>query len=501
MKKMCRIISGLFVVAGMLAYGGCSKFLDKQPAGVEASTNFFQTEDQANRALIAAYGAIAWQYSADGGNWFNQWMIGDIVSDDAQKGGEGPADIADLEQLRRFQANPQNSIIAPQWQVPYIGIYRANLVIDNVPNIDMDTTLRSRFVAEAKFLRAWSYFILVKSFGDVPLVLHRLAAGEYCQARTPKAQVWAQIETDLSEAADVLPLKSEYDASVDAGRATKGAAQALLVKAYVYQGKFADAEPLAKEIIDGAEYDLEPNFSDNFDPNNENGLESIFELQYLIDPADSWTNTNQGQIFSVFQGDRSDPYFPGWGFDCPTQSLVNEFEPGDKRKAATVYTVGDIIYANTPAADTIKTMSSPTGYMSRKYLLGYQPDEVPDMANAPNNWRAIRYSDVLLFYAEALNENGKAAEARTELNKVRARAGLTGVPAGLSKDSLKTLIFHERRVEFACEGQRFWDVVRQGRGAAVFGSMGFQANRNEVFAIPQVEIDVCPSIIQNPNYH
>jgi hypothetical protein len=495
MKKMCRIISGLFVVAGMLAYGGCSKFLDKQPAGVEASTSFFQTEDQANRALIAAYGAIAWQYSADGGNWFNQWMIGDIVSDDAEKGGEGPADIADLESLRRFQANTQNSIISPQWQVPYIGIYRANLVIDKVPNIDMDTTLRSRFVAEAKFLRAWSYFLLVKSFGDVPLVLHPLTAGEYCQARTPKAEVWTQIETDLSEAADVLPLKSEYDASVDAGRATKGAAQALLVKAYIYQGKFTDAEPLAKEIIDGAEYDLEPNFADNFDPDNENGLESIFELQYLIDPADSWSNTNQGQIFSVFQGGRSQAYFPGWGFDVPTQSLIDEFEPNDKRKKATVVEVGDTLYKGTPAQEIAADPCS------RKYLLEYQADgEVPDMANAPNNWRAIRYADVLLFYAEALNENGKAAEARTELNKVRARAGLTGVPTGLSKDSLKTLIFHERRVELACEGQRFWDVVRQGRGLAVFGSMGFAANKNEVFAIPQIEIDVCNKILQNPGY-
>lgn len=524
MKKMYRIISGLFVIAGMLFYGGCSKFLDKQPAGVESSGVFFKTEDQANRALIAAYGAIAWQYSVDGANWYNMWMIGDIVSDDAEKGGESPADIGDLEQLRNFRANAQNSIISPQWQVPYIGIYRANLVIKNVsdetvlPADAIDPDLRARFVAEAKFLRAWSYFILVKSFGDVPLdtlpiTSDQLLAGEACKERTPKAQVWAQIEKDLTEAAAVLPDKSGYDGDVDAGRATKGAAKALLVKAYIYQKKFTDAERLAQEIIASGEYTLETNFADIWKSANENGRESVFELQYTIDPEDSWTNTNQGQVFSVFQGGREimqvqangdtvETYFPGWGFDCPTQSLADEFELGDRRKKATIISVGDTLYKNTAAEQVITDLSSPTKMNSRKYLLEYLGDgeDVPDMANAPTNCRAIRFADVLLFHAEAANENGNSAPALTSLNKVRARAGL-GPVTTTNKDSLKTAIYHERRVELACEGHRFFDVVRQGRGQAVLGPLGFVANKNEVFAVPQIEIDICNKIIQNLGYN
>jgi hypothetical protein len=505
MKNTYKVILGLFVIVAVFC-GGCSKFLDKQPAGVESSTSFFQTADQANRALIAAYGAIAAQYSTDAANWFNQWMIGDIVSDDATKGGEGPADIADLQHLRDFQANAQNTIITPQYQIPYIGIYRANLVIDSVPKIEMDTALRSRYVAEAKFLRAWSYFILVRTFGDVPLVLHRLDPSDYCMARTPKDQVWAQIDTDLTQAAAVLPQKSGYDGS-DLGRATAGAAKALLVKAYIYQKNFTAAEPLAQDIIASGEYTLWANFANNFNSDGENGRESVFEIQYLIDPADSWNNTNQGQVVSVFQASRSDPYFPGWGFDVPTQNLINDFEPGDKRLHATIIFPGDTLYGGALViGDTAPDIA--TALCPRKYLLEDQgADGVPDAANAPNNWRAIRFSEVLLFHAEAANENGNAAGALVSLNRVRTRAGLTATPAGLSQDSLRKVIYHERRVELALEGHRFWDVVRQGRGAEVFGSSaanapikGFVPTVNEVFAIPQIEIDVCSKIIQNNGY-
>jgi len=509
MKKMFRIIAGLLIVAGILVCGGCSNFLNKQPQGVETSQNFFKTEDQAQRALIAAYGAIAWQYSVDNANWFNQWMIGDIVSDDAEKGGEGPADISDLEQLREFRANAQNTITGPQYQVPYIGIHRANLVITNVSDTGIlsrsaiSDSSRALIVAQAKFLRAWSYFILVKSFGDVPLdtlpiTSDQLIAQAECKPRTPKAQVWALIERDLSEAAAVLPEKSNMDLSMDAGRVTKGSANALLVKAYMYQGKFAPAEALADTIINSHEYLLQGNFADIFKLDNENGVESVFEIQYTEDPADSWNNADQGEAVSVFQAMRDSTYFTGFGFDCPTKSLADEFEPGDKRKKATIIAVGDTLYKGTAEQQIIKSLSSPTGMNAKKYLLEIGED-VPDLTNAPNNWRAIRYAEVLLFHAEAANENGNAAAALVSLNKVRSRAGLLPV-ATMDKDSLRTAIYHERRVELALEGQRFFDVVRQGRGATVFGSMGFAKGINEIFAIPQIELDVCGSLRQNTGY-
>lgn len=503
---MHTVVSGLLVLSGVLVYAGCSNFLNKQPQAVESSDFFFTTEDQAQRALIAAYGAIAYQYSTDNANWFNQWMIGDIVSDDAEKGGESPADIGDLEQLREFRANAQNTIIGPQYQVPYIGIHRANLVIQNVADTMKLThaampsdSERTELIAEAKFLRAWSYFILVKSFGDLPLdtvafTSDQLIAQDECQVRTPKAQVWVQIEKDLSEAAAVLP---EASSVVDFGRATKGAANALLVKAYIYQGKFSQAEPLANAIITSGQYMLEPKFENAFII--ENSPESVFEIQYTEDDADSWNNTNQGEAVSVFQGMRDSTYFTGWGFDCPTANLDSAFEPGDKRRKATIIHEGDTLYPGTPAQQIIKSLSSPTHMNAKKYLLQYEGD-VPDMTNAPNNWRAIRYAEVLLFHAEAANENGNSGAAVASLNKVRVRAGLAAIPAGLSKDSLRTVIYHERRVELALEGHRFWDVVRQGRGQAVFGPMGFHTGINEVFAIPQIEIDVCGKISQNHGY-
>jgi hypothetical protein len=510
MKKMHGIILGLIAAAGALSYCGCSKFLDKQPQAVETSQNFFQTEDQAMRATIAVYDAASWQHNNDNSSWWNQWMLGDIVSDDAEKGGEGPSDVGELQQLKEFKANPSNSLVAIQWAMPYRGIYRANLVIDNVSDTtrllrtSISDSLRARLVGEAKFLRAWFYFILVKSFSDVPLVLHPLTsdqflAGDACQARTSQDSVWKQIEKDLFEAASVLP---EASMATDPGRATKGAANALLVKAYIYQAKFAQAEPLANTIINSGQYRLESKFENAFI--NENGPESIFEIQYMEDPANSEDNADEGELFTVIQGMRDSTYFTGWGFDCPTANLDSAFEPGDKRRNATIIHVGDTLYKGTPAQQVVTSLSSPTHMNAKKYLLAYEGDEIPDMQNAPNNWREIRFADLLLFHAEAANENGNQVAALVSLNKVRSRAGLAGIPAGLSKDSLRTVIYHERRVELALEGQRFFDVIREdrvvlGRAAAVLGP-NFKANKNEVFAVPQIEIDVCGKISQNHGY-
>jgi starch-binding outer membrane protein, SusD/RagB family len=448
--------------------------------------------------MDGVYRSVASQYSSDGANWFNHWMIGDIVSDDAEKGGESPADISDLYVLRNFTAGEGNSIVAPQWQMPYEAIFLANRVVDSMPAVTMDAALKARTIAEAKFLRAWSYFILVRTFGDVPLAPHALFAADICQTRTPKAQVWSYIETDLTQAASALPEKSDYDVD-DMWRASKGAANALLVKTYIYEKKFPEAEALAVQIISSLQYTLMANYADNFRLAQENGPESVFEIQYFVDPKDSWSNENGGQVFSVFRGSRDDAYFPGWGFDCPTQSLANEFEPGDVRKKTTILAAGDTLYKGTSAEQVYYPGSSPTGMSAGKYMLEYLGDSVPDMANAPANWRAIRYSEVLLFAAEASNENGNTAQALVNLNRVRARAGLAACTV-TGKDSLRSAIYHERRVELALEGHRFWDVVRQGRGSQVFGSMGFVYGKNEIFAVPKTEIESCTRLTQNPGY-
>ncbi|MBN1309421.1 MAG: RagB/SusD family nutrient uptake outer membrane protein [Chitinispirillaceae bacterium] len=490
---MDRYINEIMAVAvvGMLLVG-CNKFLDKQPMGVESSATFFRNEDHAIKAVTAVYDATAWRYSQE----ISEWFLGDICSDDAEKGGENVADWAELQQLKEFRGNAGNSICFYRWSEFYQGVYRANLVIDNVPGIDMDEDLRARLVAEAKFLRGYFYFQLIKTFGGVPLITHPLDPDEYCQPRATMEECWAQIEKDLSDAADALPEKSAYAAS-DMGRATKGAANALLAKAYIYQSKWSDAEDRAFRVINSMEYDLEPSYADNFKLAHENGIESVYEIQHVEVPTSDYGDKNEGQETSIYQGSRDATYFTGWGFDCPTQDFVDEFELNDPRLKATVVFDKDIIYEGTAAQQKADNHMSPTTMLSRKYVLEYQGPQTPEKSNAPANWRVIRFADVLLFHAEAANELGNTTEALESLNRVRRRVSMSAVTT-TDQEELREAIYHERRVELGLEGHRFFDLVRQGRAAEVLADNGFIEGKHEYFPIPQLEIDVCDKVEQNP---
>lgn len=483
----------IVIIATALAaiFAGCADFLDKQPIGVESSATFFKTKDQALKALTAVYDASAWRFSQE----ISEWFLGDIVSDDAVKGGENAADWAELQQLKEFRANAGTTICFNRWSEFYQGIYRANLVITNVPTIVMDADLRNRIVAEAKFLRGYFYFQLVKTFGEVPLITTILTPSEYCQPRAAIAECWAQIEKDLKEAAEVLPEKSAYPLT-EMGRATKGAANALLAKAYIFQSNWSNALDRAARVIDSKEYDLETNYADNFKLSHENGTESVYEIQHVEIPTSAYGDENEGQETSIYQGSRNATFFTGWGFDCPTKAFVDEFESNDPRLRATVVFNGDIIYENTPVQQKADNGMSPTKMGPRKYMLEYQA-QVPEKSNAPANWRAIRFSDVLLFHAEAANETGDAAAALKSLNRVRRRVSMPEVTV-TDKDALRKAIYHERRVELGLEGHRFYDLVRQGRAAEVLAANGFIKGRHEYFPIPQLEMDVCGKLVQNP---
>jgi hypothetical protein len=481
----------IFLIALTALFAGCSDFLEKEPMGVESDAVFFKTKDHALKAVTAVYDASAWRYSQE----ISEWFLGDIVSDDAEKGGENAADWAELQQLKEFRANAGNTICYYRWSELYQGIYRATLVITNVPGIDMDATLRDRLVAEAKFLRGHFYFQLVKTYGGVPLITTILSPSEFCQPRASIEECWAQIEKDLKEAADVLPEKSEYPVS-EMGRATKGAANALLAKAYIYQKKWGDALDRATRVIDSKEYDLEPNYADNFKLSHENGIESIYEIQHVEIPTSTYGDENEGQETSIYQGSRKDSYFTGWGFNCPTMDFVDEFEANDPRLKATVVFDGDILYENTPKQQKADNSMSPTKMGARKYILEYQP-QTPGISNSPANWRAIRFADVLLFHAEAANETGDSTAALQSLNQVRKRVSMPLVTT-TNQDSLRQAIYHERRVELGLEGHRFFDLVRQGRAADVLGKNGFIKGKHEYFPIPQLEMDVCDKLVQNP---
>lgn len=488
-------------IVGLLLHSGCSKDpLDKKPISKLTAENFYKTEDDARSAVNAAYDPLQWGWVPKPDTFINEFIFGDIISDDAEKGGENLGDMAAIQALREFRGNAATPNLQGLWFTLYQGIYRANLVIEKVPGIAMNVELRDRIVGEAKFLRAYYYFYLARMFGGAPIITKPLIPSEYKQTKASKEAVFAQVESDLIDAAKVLKEKKQY-AAADMGRATKGAANGMLVRVYVYQKKWAQAEPLALEVINSAQYALDPDYKNIFSVKGENGSESIFEIQHMVS-LDGW-GASEGNFDNILQGSRRNGY--GWGFNCPTQNFVDEFEPGDPRLKATVIFNGDTLDAGQIADNS----GSPTSYYSRKYLLA--KSERPTIGevngNGQSNRRVLRYADLLLMYAEAAYHNGNETIALEYLNKVRARAR-GGNPAILldrasTGNQLLLDIYHERRVELGMEAIRFFDIVRQGTAGNILRADGrnFVDGVNEVFPIPQTDIDYSGgTLTQNPGY-
>lgn len=483
-----------------LVVSSCKKdFLEKNPIIGVTEENFYQTEDDAIAAVNAAYATLQFQLSPAG---HFRWFWGDIMSDDAVKGGSGDNDTNALLQLETFKGPSNTDLLESEWGADYEGIYRANIVLEKVPGIEMDAKLKARILGEAKFIRAWNFYNLVVMFGGVPKADHVLAPSEYNLPRASADEIWDLIERDLTEASADLWKRSEY-ATADLGRITKGAAQALLVKTYLWRKKWAQAQTLAAEIVASNEYQLTPKYADIFIQDGENNVESIFEIQYMNASGGNWgkNNANEGSFTNVFQ--RARGQFAGYGFNIPTQDFVDEFfKEGfeDPRLKSTVFRVGD------PMGDRgIFTLAAtgdfPYIYYPKKYFSNKSEDAPFGDAN-PNggsNDRVIRYADVLLMHAEAAAQNGDETAARTSLNLVRSRVGIPAINA--TGQALLDAIYRERRIELGLEAHRFFDLVRTGRAAQVLGPLGFKAGTHELFPIPQSQIQATDGALkQNPGY-
>jgi hypothetical protein len=474
----------------MFVAAGCSKsFLEVPPQGQEKGEQFWQSEEDATKAVVSMYGYLrAWQQVA-----FAPIAVESLGSDETEKG-SSPGDASFLNNFDNFTASSTEGQIQDFWSGQYALINLANQVLDNIPAIDMNPTLKDRYLAEAKFIRAYGYFRLVRAFGDVPLRLHvPKDATEFNLPRTPEAEVWAAIEQDLTEAAAVLP--ATYGAS-EVGHATKGAALALHAKVSMYLKKWDQVLSLTNQVM-GLGYDLFPNYYTQFRIANENNIESVFEIQAAYKPGDCDFSNSQ---YSQVQGVRAS-VGGGWGFNVPTQALVDAYEAGDPRMNATIIFRGE----TTPDGDVIPATGDNPMYNQKSYVpFSQYPGECSE--GAAQNIRVIRFAEVLLMNAEAANELGQTQQALTSLNKVRARA--RGGNAGILPDitttdqaQLRAAIWHERRVELAMEFDRFFDVIRQGRGLAVFGPKGFKEGKNEHWPIPQNEIDLSAgTLTQNPGY-
>lgn len=495
-------MKNLLTIITILLFTSCSSdFLEVRPVGRVLEANFYQTQDQAFEALVAVYDVLQWN-DQNGFTMFRPLL--DAASDDTHAGGSDASDQPSWVAWDEFTVNAD---LGPQlgfWQKYYTGIYRANLFLEKIEGIDAVTPqFKSRTIAEAKFLRAKFYFDLVRLFGRVPLILNTLGTdGYYTVNQAASTEVMAQIETDLNEA--ILNLPETVNGN-ELGRITKGAAQGLLGRVLLFgndDSKMGTAASVLEDVINSGLYALEGNFGDIFKTNTEFGVESVFEIVYSDNSIADWwmfgSGRGEGNVGIQFVGmrDYSGPtYATGWGF-CPVSLDLVNFMQGDPRFDHTIIDVSTLQGASFTAG------YQNTDYFVRKYapLAANTAGDGAIPLNWNNNIREIRYADILLMAAEAIvRSGGSDATAQSYLNQVRARVGL---PAKSSTGSqLLEDIYTERRLELACEGHRFFDLVRTNQAATVLTDKGFTAGKNEVLPIPQSELDLSNgALTQNPNY-
>ncbi len=476
-----------FILIMILAMACSDEFVDVDSQD-ENSEDFFNSEDDYQNALIAAYDPLHSTYL--------NVMLGEIASDNTLAGGESAIDVPGIQEIDDMIHTPVNQQLRDIWSWMYGGVNRANFIMEFQDKTDFQG--KEGVIGQARFLRAYYNFELVKWFGDIPFKIDsRIQFGDQFELpRTPKEEVYALIEQDLIYAADNLPY-----VQAEVGRVTKGAAQGLLGRVYLYQDKFSEAAQVLEELINNGPHDLLADYSTMFENDNENNIESVFEIQYTDQEGASFNclQCSEGNVAVGFNGIRNytGPVFEsGFSFNVPTQEVVDEFEPGDIRLDTAIL---DIEAWAEETGATYQEGFEHTGYYNRKYIArqGDLNTGDPNLTN-PNNYRAIRFADVLLMAAEALNRGGiDDGRAQTYLNRVRSRAGLPDVVA--SGQTLTNAIYHERRVELVGEGHRFFDLVRTNRAAAEIE--GFQSGKHELFPIPSIEIQLAGSQWeQNPGY-
>lgn len=500
MKTLNKI---LILTLSVMTFVGCDDFLDKSALGQLTNEEFFVTEDDAVAAVVGATSIYKdYRYTR------SIWSFGDITSDDATASGSDN-DVSAARRWENLAFHADYGRIGDRWNACFRAINRAMQAIEGIEKMEagiFKNYKQNYLIGEAYFTKAYFYFEAVRTWGDLPLITATPVLADKNKRRSPKEEVYALIESDLTYATQNLPRKKELD-SKDLGRATSDAAWALLAKVYLYQGKYAEAK---KAIEDNllplvpAEYDLMENYEDIFSMLHEHNKESIFEINFRHKSDDKGLTTT-GNYSAYAQGPRP---FAGYGGNQPLQLLADAFESGDERKDATLLTIQDLENWET-VADFSSLEFNRTGYYNQKVYI--KPSErigTESIFTMPNNLRIIRLSEVYLIYAEAVCKLGTDdALAREYLNKVRRRAGLLDNTTATG-EALFDAIINENRYEFAMEGHRYFDLVRTGKAEAVLSSPAFKAVKpnavfrpgySELFPIPQSEIDNSQGYItQNP---
>lgn len=491
----------LLITAGSLFFVSGCDFLEENPKSTITTDNFYQTEGDAVSATNALYDYLSVGTDdifdpAFGGIFFNDyWIFHDLLSDNAQETQTSQT----YRNLSEFNHTADNLRIELYWQDLYKTINAANTVISRVPEIDFDDSKKNHLLAEAHFIRAMMYFELVRMFGDVPLSTKATTdiAGSY-KPRTDAEKVYKQVIEDLKFTEKNLSLTYR----VGKGRPTPLAATALLAKVYLYKGEFGLSAAKAKEVIDAQKYDLEPDFADLFKIANMNQGEIIFAVNFSGTQSEGFKpNQYLVRLLPPNMDQNGEGPKNSHGWEVPTDNLFNSFQYNDRRKEVTfienfTYSDGSVITFDPHISKFWDRQAEPRGN------------------NTDMDVVYLRYADILLIYAEALNEenNGPTPAAYDAINQVRKRARFDGTAeqnilpdlAGLSYQQFKDAILQERRWEFVMEGQRWGDLVRMGKLVDKVNNSG-KTNvsaeaHHTLFPIPQRERNINTNLSQNNGY-
>lgn len=506
MKRNNRLkiyISMALLAAGAMALPSCgNKFLDIPPQGAVTEEEIRNNPGAATDLVNGVYNILWIGGFEPDVNSLQYIVMTEIASDNGDKG-SSPDDYQAAKEIDDFTLDARNGIVSNVWKGHYQAIARANQALDKIPLSPLEAAKKNALLGEVRFLRGYFYFNLVRFYGGVPKIDRVPQASE---ANSDEFQTRASVDTiyqfiidDLTFAADNLPAKG----ATPTGRATKGAAQGLLAKVYLYRKNWAKALEYSNAVITSGLYDTLSNYANIWRVAGANSSESLFEVQTGVNAACNAAIN----LYAVCQGPRAGGK-RGWsdlgfGFNNPSLSLVNAYEPGDKRKDGTIITIapnGTVLWDGfrIPSRDSVEN----DRYNYKAYHSRTAEPYCGVADRAPKNHRILRYGDVLLIYAEAANELDNSAEAIAKLNIVRRRAGLPAFSG--SKDALRLKIWDERRVELAMEFDRFFDIVRQGRAGVIMRANGkaFIDGKNELFPIPQDQRDLSGGRLgQNPLFN
>ncbi|KAA2240380.1 RagB/SusD family nutrient uptake outer membrane protein [Chitinophaga agrisoli] len=503
----------ILVTSSLLLAGACSKsWLEPLPKGQIPEEKYYKTAAEAEAALTAVYDVVGWQ----GNGYVTKVGTVDAASDDHLAGGGGPNDVTDYQVISNYTLTPATGPQAELWKKGFAGIFRANTLLAKIEGISMDAGVKARYIAEAKALRAYFYFDLVRFFRNVPLMTAPVVAIDdmFNVAQAKPEEVYAQIEKDLKDALAETNLPDKVALATEAGRLSKGAVHALLGRVYVWEQKWPAAITELAEVngatVGGSKYGykLVDNFGDLFksDMAHKFNSESVFEISYNSSSNGGWdcVNCTEGNVLNIMTGPRgykilkpeqAPDYVSGWSFLVITKSLFDAIH-GDPRYK---YTVANLDSLEKNGIVTYEKGFNNTGYFMEKFagrVANRSTGGTPEL-NYPQNIYEIRLADTYLLEAEALVRNGESGLAGTRsftlFNAVRARVGLPAIPVTLDN------ILSERRLELAGEGHRWLDLVRFGKAATFLQSKGFIAGKHEVLPIPLLELENT-KLEQNPEW-